>query len=127
MCTEKYVLILKNVYRWAINCLKKAEVIFKNEDRPGWHTMVGIPEMVDSVDTLILANRRVTREDISEQVGIFVDTEHKIVDDNFALSLFVAGFYQDNAKPHMAARTVKTISQFGLTVTSSLHSKSGSH
>ena len=41
--------------------------------------MVGIPEMVDSVNALILADRRVTIEDISEQLGISVGIAHKII------------------------------------------------
>ena len=39
--------------------------------------MVSTPEMVDSVNAFILADRRITIEDISEQQGISVGTAHK--------------------------------------------------
>ena len=45
--------------------------------------MVSMPEMVDSVNAFISANRSVTIEKISEQVGIFVGTAHKIGHDEF--------------------------------------------
>ena len=41
-------------------------------------TVPGTPAMVNSVNADILADRRVTKEYISEQLGIFVVTEHKI-------------------------------------------------
>ena len=43
--------------------------------------MVITPEMVDSVNALILSDRRVSIEDISEQLAISVDTAHKIMHD----------------------------------------------
>ena len=43
--------------------------------------MESTPEMVDSVNEFILAVRSVTIEDISEQLGISVDTAHKIMHD----------------------------------------------
>ena len=44
--------------------------------------MVSTPEMVDSVNALILAARSVTIKDISEQLRISVGSAHKIVHDN---------------------------------------------
>ena len=48
--------------------------------------MVSTPEVVDSVDTHIFADRRITIEDISEQLGISVGTIHKLVYEVFAFS-----------------------------------------
>ena len=44
--------------------------------------MVSTPEMVDSVNALILADRRV----VSEQLGISVGTVHRIVYDDLDFS-----------------------------------------
>ena len=43
--------------------------------------------MVDSVNAVILADRKVTIEDISEQLGISVDKAYKILHDNFTFSM----------------------------------------
>ena len=48
--------------------------------------VVKTPEMVDSVNVLNLADRIVTIEDISEQLGISVGTAHKTVHDDLAFS-----------------------------------------
>ena len=48
--------------------------------------MVNSPEMEESVNTLILVDRRVTIDDISEQLGIPVSTAHRIVYDDLAFS-----------------------------------------
>ena len=48
--------------------------------------MASTPEMVDSVKALILADRRVIIENISEPLGISMATVHKIVHDDLALS-----------------------------------------
>ena len=74
--------------------------------------MANSPERVDSVNALILADRRVSVEVISKQLASSVGTKHKIVLDDFVFfKLSVAvGFYQDNAIPHTAAR-METISQ----------------
>ena len=42
--------------------------------------------MVDSVNAVILADRKVTIEDISEQLGISVDKVYKILHDDLAFS-----------------------------------------
>ena len=66
MCTENFFPIKKkNVYKWAElfkECLNKIQ----DKNRP---TMLSTPEMVDSANASILADRRVTIEDISEQIG----------------------------------------------------------
>ena len=49
-------------------------------------TMAHMAAIVDSVNRLILADRRVTVEDISYQQEISVDAVHEIVHDNFAFS-----------------------------------------
>ena len=46
--------------------------------------MLSTPEMVHSVDMLILADRRDIIEDISEQLEVYVGTVHKIVHNNLA-------------------------------------------
>ena len=48
--------------------------------------MASTPEIMDSVNELILANRRVIMEDISKQLQISVSIAHKIVQDDFAFS-----------------------------------------
>ena len=81
MCREKYVLV-KNVYKWA-KLFKEGQNSIQDKDRP---TMVSTPEMVDSVNAPILADRRVTIKDISKQLRIFVGTAHKIVHDDIVFS-----------------------------------------
>ena len=48
--------------------------------------MMSTTEIEDSVNVLILTDRRVIKENISEQVGSSVDTAHKIVYDDFYFS-----------------------------------------
>ena len=59
--------------------LKEDQKSIWDEDSPGRSSMATTPEMVDSVNGFISANRRITREDVSKQVGIYVGTAHKIV------------------------------------------------
>ena len=59
----------KDVYKWA-KLFKESRNSIKDEDRLARNTMASTPEMVDSVNALILTNRKVTIEDISEQLGI---------------------------------------------------------
>ena len=59
------------------------------------------PEMMDSVNTLILSDWRVTIEDIIEQVGISVGQVHKIVlDDHDFFLLTCRWFGQINTRFH---------------------------
>ena len=53
-------------------------------------TMSSMPEMVDSVNALILADRKVTIADISEQLMTLL-------------------FHPSNSRPHTPARTLKII------------------
>ena len=70
--------------------------------------MAWTPGMVDSVNGFILADRRDTIVDISEQQGISLGTAHNILqDDHFFLRSLVAKFHRDNA------RTMETIWHFG--------------
>ena len=57
------------------------EVVFKMKT-----DLAGLPEMVDSVNVLTLADRRNTIEDIYRQMGISLGTAHKIVHDDLAFS-----------------------------------------
>ena len=58
MCMEKHVLV-KHVYKWA-KLFKEGSNNIQNEDSSERPTMVSTPEMGDSVNALILADRRVT-------------------------------------------------------------------
>ena len=49
-------------------------------------TLVDTPKMMNSVNALMLAYRRVTKENISEHLGISVGAAHKIVNDEHAFS-----------------------------------------
>ena len=71
----------KNVYKWG-KLLKEDQNSIQDEDKPYRPTIVRTPEMVDSVNVLIWADRGVTIEDIPEQLGISVSTEYKIVHDD---------------------------------------------
>ena len=48
--------------------------------------MASTPEMVDSVNVLILADRSLIVEDVSEQLGISVGTMHKSIYDDLSFS-----------------------------------------
>ena len=92
---------------------KESQNSIEDEDMSNRPTMSNTQKMVNSVNALILINRRVTIEDISEQVGIFVGTAHKIVYDDLAFSKVSCHWVSlDNERSHIAARTVETICQF---------------
>ena len=55
---------------------------------PGKPTMPNTPDMVDSVN-----ERKVTIDDISEQLEISVDTAHKIVQDDLTFLRSVVAIY----------------------------------
>ena len=61
---------------------------------------------------LILTDRRVTIEDISEQLGLSVGTAHEIVHYDLVFLWSVVIWSYQNARPHTIARTVETINQF---------------
>jgi len=54
----------KNVYKWA-KLFKGRRRSIEDEDRPGRPTEVRSPEVIKSVNDLILFNRRVTVDDIA--------------------------------------------------------------
>ena len=69
MCTEMDVWEKKSVHKWG--------KLFKEglyKDRPGWPPIVSSPEMVGSVNALILNDRKFTVGVISEWLEIFVGT-----------------------------------------------------
>ena len=76
MCTNKR--FSQNVYKWA--------KLFKDEGMPGMPKMSSTPEMVDSVKALILVNRIITIEDISEQLRIFERIAYEVGHDDLAFS-----------------------------------------
>ena len=95
MYTEKHVL---SKIIFPKNC-SKVEIIFKIK------AMVNTPEMADSVNVLILAGRRETIEDTSEQLRITVTTAHK---KSCLMTLLfqtsgIPEFQQNNTRPHTAA------------------------
>ena len=72
--------------------------------------MACTPEMVDSVNAPTLVDKRVTIEDISEQLGISVDTEHKSVYDNHDLSKITCRWVLPKyTRLHTAVRTEETM------------------
>ena len=73
--------LLKNIHKWA-KLFKEAQNSIQDEDRPVMPIMTGAPEMVDSVNEIILVDGTVTIEDISEQLEISVGTAHKIRHDD---------------------------------------------
>ena len=75
----------KSVYEW-IKLLKESLISIEDEVKSDRPTIVSTAEIVDSVYALILADKRVKIEDISEQLGIFMVTTHKIVHDELAFS-----------------------------------------
>ena len=79
MCTENRVFV-KKIFANELNYLKTIKMVFKikKKNRPDTPAMVSWPEMVDSVNTTSLVDRRIT----IEQWGISVATAHKIVPDN---------------------------------------------
>ncbi len=77
--TEKYVVCTeKNVYKWV--------GLFKDEDRQGKSTMASACKEWIQLMRSILVDRRIIEEDISEQLGISVDTQHKIMHDDLSFS-----------------------------------------
>ena len=60
---------MENVCRLS-KLFKEAENSIQDEERPVSPTMVSTLKMVDSVHTLIIADRRVTIEDISGQISM---------------------------------------------------------
>ena len=71
--------------------------------------MVGTPEMMNSVNVLILVDRRVTTENVSEQLGFLRVQYSKIFWILLFLKSVVVGFHQDNARPHITARIMEVI------------------
>ena len=95
-CVKKHVLIKKCLPYW-INCIKKTEIVSKREIG-----LASIPEMVDSVNALILTWQK------NCNGGHFWTTG------NCAWSYLFSchGVIPDNARSYSAARTVENISQF---------------
>ena len=79
---------------------KESRNIIEDENRPGSPTTASTPEIVDSVDVLIL------KDIFLAIVGI----EHKIVRGDLAL-VFV-GFHQCNLRPQTTPKTAETTCQF---------------
>ena len=82
MCADKHVCSPKNVYQWT-KLFQGDWNNIQDEDRSGRPTMIGTLKIGDSVKPLILADWRVSIDDISKQLQIFVGTSHKIVHDDF--------------------------------------------
>ena len=71
--------------------LKKGWKSIHDENRHGRLTMVRTAEMVDYVNAIILANGRITTENISEKLGIVFDRALKMTTLSFR-RLPVVGF-----------------------------------
>ena len=72
----------KNLYKWA-DIFKEVRNSIQDEERT---TMASTPEMMDLVNALVFTNKRVKRENISEQLGISVGTAYKLVFDDLVFS-----------------------------------------
>ena len=75
----------KNVYKWA-ELFKEEQNSIQDDYQPGRLTVASTPEVVDSVNAVILVGRRVMTEEISEQLRISVCTVHKNVYDDLDFS-----------------------------------------
>ena len=103
MCTEKHIFV-KNVLKWA-KLLKEVRNSIRDESKPDRPAMLTTHEMVDSVNALILPDRRITIEDIYELLGILCGyCTQNWVWWPFLRSVIV-GFHPNNAKPHTATKT----------------------
>ena len=78
MCDVEKHSWVKNVYKWA-KLFKKGWNSIQDEDMSYRPTMVNIFEMVYSGKALILTDRKLEVENISEWLGISMGTAHKIV------------------------------------------------
>ena len=115
--------------REACFCKKKVFTVFKegwnsiqDENRSGKFKMATTSKIVNSVNPLILADRRVIIEGVSELQGISVGTAHKIVHDDLAFSKVSccwvlpgqckASYFSKNSGNHQAAATSFLQSKF---------------
>ena len=98
----------KNVYKWA-KLLKEGWNSIQDDGRL---TLACTPEMVDSVNAHILADRSYNRGGYFWTTWNFYGyTVHKILHDGLVISkVSCCGFHLDNAKPHTTARIVEAIS-----------------
>ena len=71
---------VKNVYKWA-RLFKEGQNSIQDEDRHGRLTIVSIPEIVESVNALILANRRVIITFLSSWTFLWVQHKKFVHDD----------------------------------------------
>ena len=110
----------KNAYTWA-KLFKGRKNVF-DEDRLGRPKGVRTPTMIKSVDETIQWGRMKV-EDIAHILNISVGIAHEIMHNNQDKKKDVKNkrrglqsvgviLHQDNARPHTAAKTVETISQF---------------
>ena len=68
----------RNVYKW-IKRFKEGRTSIKDEPRQGRPSEVNPPEKQQAVNDLILAERRITVEEISQQLDISTGTAHHII------------------------------------------------
>ena len=69
----KVCLSEKKCFKWS-KLFKVGRNSIQKEDRPSRPTVASTPEMVESFNALVLFDRRVTIDDIYEQMGISVGT-----------------------------------------------------
>ena len=105
MSMVKHVLEKKSHYKWA-ELFNESQHSIQDKYRPDKPTITNTPEIVDSVNATIFAERSVTIEDISVQLGIL-----HIMTSPFLRSV-VIGFHQNNAIPHITTKTVEILHQF---------------
>ena len=92
----------ENVHKYA-KLFKEGWNCIQDKDRSGRSTMVSITGMEESINASILSERRIRREDISEQRRISIGIAYNILNDDLAFSWsVVTGFHilqQENGNP----------------------------
>ena len=68
----------RNVYKW-IKRFKEGRTSIKDEPRQGRPSEVNTPEKQQAVNDLVLAERRLTVEEIAQQLDISTRTAHHII------------------------------------------------
>ena len=100
----------QNVYKW-VKLFKDGWNCIQDEEKLGRLTRTSASEMGDSVNALILADRRVTIVEISEQLEFCVGRTRKIVHDDFSGQLSL-GSQNVDANAQGLIRTLEISSLF---------------
>ena len=121
MYIEKRCLDLKKFYKWA-ELFKENQNSNPDEDRLGRPMTIITPEMMDSVNVLILTELQY-RTFLNNWEFLWVKHKKLCM---MTLRSIVIEFRQSNERSHTAARTVETLRHFGWLGTAGLQSRAGS-